>query len=48
MGVKLARIILYVQDVERLSEFYRQALGFPLVRDLEGNAFQLAETGEKG
>ncbi|CAN1722914.1 VOC family protein [Hyphomicrobium sp. 1Nfss2.1] len=36
MSVKLARIILYVQDVERLSEFYRQAFGFPLLQHIAG------------
>ena len=36
MGVKLSRLIIYVQDVERLSEFYRQAFGFPLVQHIAG------------
>jgi predicted enzyme related to lactoylglutathione lyase len=35
-GAQLSRIILYVQDVERLSEFYRQAFGFPLGQHIEG------------
>lgn len=33
---KLSRIILYVQDVERLSEFYRQAFALPLGQHIEG------------
>jgi len=36
MSAKLGRIILYVQDVERLSEFYRQAFAFPLVQHIPG------------
>lgn len=35
-GVRLSRIILYVQDVERLSEFYRQAFAFEAVQHIEG------------
>ncbi len=34
--VRLSRIIFYVQDVERLSEFYRQAFAFPLVQHIPG------------
>lgn len=30
--VRLSRIILCVQDVERLSEFHRQAFAFALVQ----------------
>lgn len=36
MGVQLSRIILYVHDVERLSEFYRQAFALPLVQHIPG------------
>jgi predicted enzyme related to lactoylglutathione lyase len=35
-AVSLSRIILYVQDVERLSEFYRQAFAFPLAQHIPG------------
>ncbi|MBI1649001.1 VOC family protein [Hyphomicrobium sulfonivorans] len=33
---QLSRIILYVQDVERLSVFYREAFGFLLGQHIEG------------
>jgi len=33
---RLSRIILYVQDVARLSEFYRQAFAFSLGQHIEG------------
>lgn len=33
---QLSRIILYVQDVERLSVFYREAFGFLLTQHIEG------------
>jgi predicted enzyme related to lactoylglutathione lyase len=36
MQARLGRIILYVQDVERLSEFYRQAFAFPLGQHIPG------------
>jgi predicted enzyme related to lactoylglutathione lyase len=36
MAAALGRIILYVQDVERLSEFYRQAFAFVLAQHIEG------------
>jgi len=36
MSARLARIIVYVQDVERLSDFYRQAFGFPLAQHIAG------------
>lgn len=32
--IQLGRIILYVQNVERLSDFYRQAFAFPLVQHI--------------
>jgi predicted enzyme related to lactoylglutathione lyase len=35
-GPRLSRVILYVHDVERLSEFYRQAFAFPLVQHIPG------------
>jgi catechol 2,3-dioxygenase-like lactoylglutathione lyase family enzyme len=36
MNVSLTRIILYVQDVERLASFYREALQLPLVATIDG------------
>jgi len=36
MSAGLTRIILYVQDVERLSDFYRQAFAFPLTQHIAG------------
>jgi catechol 2,3-dioxygenase-like lactoylglutathione lyase family enzyme len=36
MNVSLTRIILYVQDVQRLKDFYRDALGLPVVEEIEG------------
>lgn len=36
MAAALSRIILYLQDVERLSELYRQAFAFELVQHIEG------------
>ncbi len=36
MAAALGRIILYVQDVERLSEFYRQAFAFALAQHIDG------------
>jgi catechol 2,3-dioxygenase-like lactoylglutathione lyase family enzyme len=32
----LTRIILYVQDVERLAHFYRDTLGLPVVHEIKG------------
>lgn len=34
--IQLSRIIFYVQDVERLSEFYRQAFAFPPMQHIPG------------
>lgn len=34
--IQLSRIIFYVQDVERLSDFYRQAFAFPLMQHIPG------------
>jgi catechol 2,3-dioxygenase-like lactoylglutathione lyase family enzyme len=34
--IQLGRIILYVQDAERLSAFYREAFAFPLVQHIPG------------
>ena len=36
MTVALTRIILYVQDVGRLAEFYRDAFGLPIVEEIKG------------
>jgi predicted enzyme related to lactoylglutathione lyase len=35
MNASLGRIILYVQDVSRLSDFYRSAFGLPVVEEIE-------------
>ena len=32
----LTRIILYVQNVERLTHFYRDILGLPIVQEIKG------------
>lgn len=36
MNVSLTRVILYVQDVQRLADFYRDAFGLPVVEEIEG------------
>lgn len=36
MRVRLNRIILYVQDVERLAAFYRDMLGLRVIEAIEG------------
>jgi catechol-2,3-dioxygenase len=36
MKVALNRVILYVQDVDRLATFYQQALGLPVVEEIKG------------
>jgi catechol 2,3-dioxygenase-like lactoylglutathione lyase family enzyme len=36
MNVSLTRVILYVQDVRRLKDFYCDALGLPVVEEIEG------------
>jgi catechol-2,3-dioxygenase len=36
MAIALTRIILYVQDVERLSVFYREAFGLQTVEYIAG------------
>lgn len=36
MAATLSRVILYVQDVERLSVFYREAFGFGVVEEIAG------------
>ena len=36
MDARLTRIILYVQDVERLAAFYRDALGLAVVEAIAG------------
>ena len=42
MRVVLNRVILYVQDVDRLATFYQQALGLPVVEEIKGNWSVLA------
>jgi predicted enzyme related to lactoylglutathione lyase len=36
MTARLTRIILYVQDVDRLAEFYRDQLGLPVQEEIPG------------
>jgi predicted enzyme related to lactoylglutathione lyase len=36
MRVVLNRVILYVQDVDRLATFYRQLFGLPIVEKIKG------------
>jgi catechol-2,3-dioxygenase len=36
MDLSLSRIILYVQDVERLAAFYKDAFGLPIVEEIKG------------
>jgi len=36
MNLRLTRVILYVQDVRRLTAFYRDVLGLALVEEIEG------------
>jgi catechol-2,3-dioxygenase len=36
MRVALNRVILYVQDVDRLASFYQHALGLPVVEEIRG------------
>ena len=36
MNASLNRVILYVQDVGRLADFYRDVLGLPIVEEIEG------------
>ena len=36
MNAALVRVILYVQDVDRLASFYREALGLPVVEEIAG------------
>jgi len=36
MDARLTRVILYVQDVERLAAFYRDALGLAVVEEISG------------
>jgi catechol-2,3-dioxygenase len=36
MDASLNRVILYVQDVGRLADFYRDVLGLPIVEEIEG------------
>jgi hypothetical protein len=42
MHVALTRVILYVQDVERLSAFYQQNFGLPVVEKIDGEWAVLA------
>jgi predicted enzyme related to lactoylglutathione lyase len=36
MPATLNRVILYVQDVDRLAIFYQQAFGLPVVEEIKG------------
>ena len=36
MAASLSRVILYVQDVDRLSVFYREVFGFGVVEEIAG------------
>src|SRR5262245_33287655 len=36
MNAALTRVILYVQDVGRLADFYRDAFGLPIVEEIKG------------
>lgn len=36
MTPALTRIILYVQDVERLANFYKHSLGLPIIQEIKG------------
>ncbi len=38
----LSRIVLYVQDVQRLCEFYRTIFGFPVIEEIKGEWVVLA------
>jgi catechol-2,3-dioxygenase len=37
MRVALNRVILYVQDVDRLATFYQQIFGLPVVEEIKGS-----------
>jgi predicted enzyme related to lactoylglutathione lyase len=37
MRIALTRIILYVQDVDRLAAFYRDAFGLSVVEEIKGD-----------
>ena len=36
MPVALSRVILYVQDVDRLATFYQTVFGLPVVEEIKG------------
>jgi catechol-2,3-dioxygenase len=36
MYASLDRVILYVQDVERLATFYKDAFGLPVIEEIKG------------
>lgn len=42
MRVVMNRVILYVQDVERLTTFYREMFGLPVVEEIRGEWTVLA------
>jgi catechol-2,3-dioxygenase len=42
MRVVLNRVILYVQDVERLTTFYREMFGLPVIEEIKGEWTVLA------
>ena len=37
MRIALKRVILYVQDVDRLATFYQQAFGLSIVEEIKGD-----------
>lgn len=42
MRVALNRVVLYVQDVDRLAAFYQEAFGLPVVEEIKGEWAVLA------
>ncbi len=42
MAIVLNRVILYVQDVDRLASFYQQAFGLAVVEEIKGEWAVLA------
>ncbi len=42
MNITLNRVLLYVQDVDRLAAFYRDAFGLPVVEEIPGEWVVLA------
>jgi catechol 2,3-dioxygenase-like lactoylglutathione lyase family enzyme len=42
VNITLNRVLLYVQDVDRLAAFYRDAFGLPVVEEIPGEWAVLA------